>query len=69
MGHPASVAGVAKTMVRSLDSLPLFDDRLHPPVLDRTFERSVVLFILIGIGNRESDNGFVESVGLAQGIR
>src|ERR1035438_8122694 len=47
-------------------SLPLFDDRFDLSLADRTFERAVVLLVLIGIRDRESGDSFVESVTLAQ---
>src|SRR5580704_137503 len=48
------------------DSLRLFEDRLDLSVANRTFQRGVVLFVLIGIRDRESGDSFVENVTLAQ---
>ena len=46
------------------DSLRFFEDRLDLSVTDRTFQRSVVLFVLVGVGNGEGAERLVKRVVL-----
>ena len=53
-----------RMVVNLLPSLDLFEDRIDLSVADRAFERGVVLFVLVGVRDGESDERLVERVAL-----